>query len=290
MNWDRMKLLLALRRTGSLERAGAALQISRATAHRHLQELETELGGRVFSRDGGNYTLTPLGEALEARAGRVEQIFEDIQRTAAAADRAATGPLMLTAPFSFGLFQLPKLLAEAREREPELDIRLQLDSRCVALEKREADLAIRVQAAPAPELFGRKLGTLPWGFYGAEPGRETPSTLAHHPLIGPCGDLAEHPSYQWLERHHHPAIRFRCSDPIGMAAMARDGLGLSLLPADVGTGLHLRCLVPDLEWNPTWLLCHRDLREVRRIRTAMSLIGDRLSATLDQLRAASLEA
>ena len=82
---------------------------------------------------------------------------------------------------------------------------------------------------------------------------------------------------QWLEKHVDKLnISARANTLMGMAALARSGIGLALLPADVAEGLQ--------ELGPTerrfksgiWLLTDPDLRSNARVRTFMQFLTERL--------------
>ena len=50
MNWDDLKVLLALSRAGSTRKAAAMLAVSNTTVMRRLESLEEQVGGRLFDR------------------------------------------------------------------------------------------------------------------------------------------------------------------------------------------------------------------------------------------------
>ena len=50
MNWDDLKVLLALSRAGSTRKAAATLAVSNTTVMRRLESLEQQVGGRLFDR------------------------------------------------------------------------------------------------------------------------------------------------------------------------------------------------------------------------------------------------
>ena len=50
MNWDDLKVLLALSREGSTRKAAATLGVSNTTVMRRLESLEEQVGGRLFDR------------------------------------------------------------------------------------------------------------------------------------------------------------------------------------------------------------------------------------------------
>ena len=62
MNWDDLKVLLALSRAGSTRKAAATLGVSNTTVMRRLESLEEGVGGRLFDRTPDGFKETPLGD------------------------------------------------------------------------------------------------------------------------------------------------------------------------------------------------------------------------------------
>ena len=48
MDWDDLKVLLALSRAGSTRKAAALIAVSNTTVMRRLESLEERIGGRLF--------------------------------------------------------------------------------------------------------------------------------------------------------------------------------------------------------------------------------------------------
>ncbi len=64
MNWDDLKVLLALSREGSTRKAAATLGVSNTTVMRRLESLEEQVGGRLFDRTPDGFKVTPLADQL----------------------------------------------------------------------------------------------------------------------------------------------------------------------------------------------------------------------------------
>ena len=64
MNWDDLKILLALSRSGSTRSAAKRLGVSNTTVSRRLESLEEAIGGRLFDRTPDGFKITVLGEQL----------------------------------------------------------------------------------------------------------------------------------------------------------------------------------------------------------------------------------
>ena len=64
MNWDDLKLFLAVARTGGLSAASHATGKSAPTLGRRMQALERATGEELFHRQARGYELTEQGNAL----------------------------------------------------------------------------------------------------------------------------------------------------------------------------------------------------------------------------------
>ena len=82
MNLRQLAHLTALAEQGSFSRAAERLHLTQSALSRSLQTLEDELGARLIDRAGKRSTLTPLGEAVLARARRITLEAAEIQRSA----------------------------------------------------------------------------------------------------------------------------------------------------------------------------------------------------------------
>jgi len=73
MDWDRIRVFLAVARAGQILGAAQQLGLNHATVGRHLTALEEDLGAKLVQRQTQGCTLTPAGEALEAAGGSISQ-------------------------------------------------------------------------------------------------------------------------------------------------------------------------------------------------------------------------
>ena len=82
MNLRQLEHLMALAEEGSFSRAAERMHLTQSALSRSLQGLEDELGARLIDRSGRRSTLTPLGEAVLARAQRIVLEAAEIERSA----------------------------------------------------------------------------------------------------------------------------------------------------------------------------------------------------------------
>src|SRR5688572_12033787 len=147
-DWNDVRCLLAVHRTGNLSRAARALKVNQSTVSRRLAVLEQELSARLVQHEADRYVLTELGRALLAQMEQMEEAAFAVERKAQGSEAELSGSVRLTAPDAFGSRFLPQLLAEFRQVYPDIDLQLVADNRQLNLFRREAELALRMGRPP----------------------------------------------------------------------------------------------------------------------------------------------
>jgi len=110
---------------GSVTKAAQALHMTQSTASRHLQALEDEYGGILFSRSASGVTLTEMGRALypytcdllscQARAK------EELRHLSRVAQHIGIG-----ATLTIGEYVLPQILGAFRQSHPQAGVRMRI--------------------------------------------------------------------------------------------------------------------------------------------------------------------
>ena len=72
MDWDRIRIFLAVARSGQISGAAKGLGLNHATVGRQLTALEEELGTTLVERQTNGCVLTQAGEVLMRSAEKVE--------------------------------------------------------------------------------------------------------------------------------------------------------------------------------------------------------------------------
>ncbi|MEO1016775.1 MAG: LysR family transcriptional regulator, partial [Pseudomonadota bacterium] len=62
MNWDDLKIVLAIHRSKSMSQAARMLEIDPSTATRRLAAIESDLGAILFSRSKSGLAATDAGQ------------------------------------------------------------------------------------------------------------------------------------------------------------------------------------------------------------------------------------
>jgi DNA-binding transcriptional LysR family regulator len=194
MDWDDLRVFLAVARRESLSAAGKALRIDPATVGRRIARLEDSLGARLFVKSPQGYALTDAGGRLVPRAEVAEAALRGLDETAETPE-GLTGQIRLGAPDGCANYLLPQVLAQMCDRHPGLEVQLVALPRVFNLSKREADMAIGVSRPEAGRLVVQKLTdyrlhlAASRSYLAAHAPITTRSDLKAHRLVGYIPDM-----------------------------------------------------------------------------------------------------
>lgn len=283
MDWDDIKVFLAVARAGSLGGAARALGPSQPTMGRRLKAFEARLGHPLFQRGSEGFVLTDLGEQVLAHAERMEDEALGFARRLAGQGDEAEGLIRVSASDWFGLHVLAPVFARFRSRHRRVCIELITDSRLYNLSRREADLVFRIRPFEGAEVVQRRLLTLDYALYGA-PGQPAPSwgDGAGMDLVTMDSAFAEMPDVQWLRRVLPNAqVAMRSNHREVQAALAAAGCGWTVLPCLLGDR-HAGLVRADLAADPpprreVYVGYHRDLRRLGRLQRLLAHVVEELA-------------
>ena len=102
MNWDDVRIFLAVARQGQILGAAKTLSLNHATVARRLTALEQALGVRLFVRKTNGSDLSSDGEKFLIHAERIESEML-AARDISGADSGIAGTVRVVAPDGSGL-------------------------------------------------------------------------------------------------------------------------------------------------------------------------------------------
>ncbi|WP_316397176.1 LysR family transcriptional regulator [Bradyrhizobium sp. 33ap4] len=233
LDWEDVRVFLAIARFGSLSAAARSLGINHATVSRRIQTLEASLGEKLIERRPDGYVLTPAGTRAIGPANDMEASAAILSR--GGEDDRPKGLVRVNAPPSLAQAFLVRRLAHLSIEHPGLDIDVATDMRSVSLERRETDIALRLARPEDGDVIAKPLVELGFGFYGTEESCQRITEGSDPIFVGFDEANAHLPEAAWLT-HHFPNGRmsFRAYSHMTQAVAAREGAGLALLPYFVG--------------------------------------------------------
>jgi DNA-binding transcriptional LysR family regulator len=285
MEWDDVRVFLAVARSKTLVEASSRLGTSHSTVSRRLAALAARIRLPLFDAAAG-YALTEAGTALYDRAIRMEAEFLGATRMLAGRDALDDVMVHVTAPDVLASHLAP-YLAALRRSEPRLRLEIAVENATVDLDRMEADIALRASRGPDGHLVGTRIGQTAWAVYVARSRGRCAVDDEDLPWIGYSGALASLPISQWMrDRVPEQRVLLRTSSTVAAEAYARGGLGAACLWCLAGDrDRQLIRLTPPLGdvASDLWLLTHSDLRRSRRIGRARSLLTRAIRADRHRL-------
>jgi DNA-binding transcriptional LysR family regulator len=290
VDWDQVRVFLAVARAGQLAGAAARLGLDVSTVSRRIDRLEHELGVHLFDRTREGTVPTAAAEAMLPAAEDMERGLAQFAAAVDAVETTAEGVVRLTAPPGLADAFIAPLLARFHQRFPRVSVEIDASIGYADLTRREADLALRGNIPRSGDLVAVKLlstRALPMtsAAYAEELGKLKRWSDARWISWPP--DLGQIPTARWLTEHVPGVVPvLRTSHFASQIAAAAAGLGIAVLSEPFR---HVRPLVPvainralQPAWDglPTedlWLVGHRALRTVPRIAAVWDFLAEHMS-------------
>lgn len=274
MNWDDLRIFLAVARTGTLSAAGQRLGVDPTTVARRIARLEGRVQQTLFE-------LTPTGHVLTARGVEMLHHAQAMESAAiASVERSADhdgfpgGTVRVSVSEGFGTWIIARHLHEFTGLYPGIAIELVASTGFLNPSRREADIAIMLARPKSGPLVVRKLTDYRLGLYAARgEARKAIQGLAdlkRHPLVGYVPDLIYAPELRYLDDISDGLTASLASTSVNaQAALVRSGAGVGILPCFIGDADAAveRLLPGDIDIRRAfWLVVHRDLRGIARVK------------------------
>jgi len=276
LEWDDLKLVLAIARARSITQAAKQTGIHHSTLFRRIADIETRLGTPLFERLQGDYQPTSTGQAAIETAETLEAEMAVLARKLAGQDIRPSGILRLTSTDTLLHAVLADDLAAFGKAYPEITLQVVTDNRFYDLNRHDADIAIRPSNAPNENLVGRKIAPIRSVICGPS-GLDDP---AKGPWITCDETLAHIKAARWRDKHfadQHVALR--SNSLLNVARLVDAGGGFAVLPAFLVAAFANIAVIGDpvegLD-NDLWMLMHRDLKATPRVRAFNDFMFPRL--------------
>lgn len=258
LDLNRLRVLAAISRTGSVTGAAKELHYSQPSVSHHIARLETETGAQLIQRVGRGIRLTEAGRILAERA---TEILGRIDSASAELDSLVglnAGRLRIAAYSSAVVALLPPVAAALERDHPGLRLEIVDTHPPEALEMLragEVDAAIvfRYDMGVGNSGAGSGAGNSSVGITGAEGDnhhkgirmqflRDDPtylltlgsgtrmSELGDQPWVGGCARCQEHLIDLCQREGFEPRIAFSTDDMVAIQALVAAGMGVATIP------------------------------------------------------------
>ncbi len=277
MNWDDLRLFLAVAESGSLSAAARQLRLGQPTLSRRIHEMELQIGEALFERNSQGSALTAAGERLLPAAQRMaEWAAEASVSISPGGVRATEGMVRVAAAAGVASEVLLPLVATLRLSHPGLTLQILSGVELLNLSRGEADLALRDQRPTDPDVEVLDEVESAVGLYAAPAYLER---LPQQPRFDQMDWLAWAPPYDHLLLNREleariPGFRpaFSSDDFLVLLAACRAGIGI--LPLARGM----------TSWACTTGLVELPLPISPGLRTALYLVAHKRHRQLGKLQ------
>ncbi len=284
LQWDDIRLLLAVASQGSYAKAARHTGVSLATVGRRLRALEQSLGATLIERRPDGHRLTAQAEALLPAASRMAAAAADLH---ASVDPGNAEVRILAREWE-ALF-LIRYLRALRAALPNIEIVLGY-KHWPDLARWEADLVLTDHSPTDGNLVARKLGRMAFAVYGSRTyvedalsafppnGAFAEDTFQRHTWVGFTPEHFYFASEQWLSRRQRGAapLTHRFNTAFMVLEAVRGGVGLGLLPVWLGENdpvlQRVSAILPDLVHQTSHLM-NADLRHEPRLRAVADAVA-----------------
>lgn len=236
LSLNQLRMYLEVVRTGSVREAAEVLVISQPAVSAALAGLQREIGAPLVARSGRGIVLTEAGEAVAIYGRKIFAMIEEAMQYARQVTKDDSRRLRIAAVTTAAEYLAPDLLRRFREREPDVEVELEVGNHARVWDRLshwEVDLV----------LAGRPPAGSPF---------RTVATRAHElVVIAPAArefDPAVLASATWLVRESGSGTRAATEELLGLLgidpprqtinsngaiqACVRAGLGVSLASRD----------------------------------------------------------
>jgi DNA-binding transcriptional LysR family regulator len=289
MDWDNVRVFLAVARGGQFVAAARRLRLDHATISRRIAALEAGLGAKLFDRRTTGARLTSAGELFLATAEEMESAFLHAQAEIGDRDVELTGVVRIGAPDGFSTYYLVAVLRELAERHPGIIIQLVPTPQVIPLARREVDIVVVLDKPEAGRFVARKLTDYSLGIYASAAylkARKAPrdiADLAGHRLIGYVEEHAFSTALDYVRELYDGApTSFECTSAVTQFEALRAGLGLGVVHDFIARRFKdlTRVLPERRAMRGYWIVTHEDTRDLGRIRA----VHDHLVAAVERDR------
>jgi len=289
MDWDNIRVFLAVARAGQFVAAAKRLRLDHATVSRRIAALEAALGAKLFDRRTTGAKLTSSGERFLGAAEEMESAFLHAQGEISGVDLELTGDVRIGAPDGFSTYYLTAVLRDFAERHPHVRLQLMPLPQLTPLARREVDVVVGLDKPEAGRFVARKLTDYTLGIYASAAyvkrygAPAEVEALKRHRLIGYVEEHAFSSALDYVRELYDGApTSFESASAVTQLEALRAGVGVGVIHEFIARRFKdlVRILPERRATRVYWLVTHENTRELGRIRAvaehlAKAVAGDR---------------
>ena len=285
MDWDNVRVFLAVARVGQFVAAARTLRLDHATVSRRVGALEAALRAKLFERRTSGAKLTSAGERFLKAAEEMESAFLHAQGEVSDIDVELAGDVRIGAPDGFSTYYLAAALKPFVEKHTKLRLQLAPLPQLTPLARREVDLVVGLDKPESGRFLARKLTDYSLGIYASADYLSVHGTpgdveaLNHHRLIGYVEEHAFSTALDYVRDLFGGApTAFECASAVTQLEALRAGVGLGVAHDYIARRFKdLKRVLPERRaMRAYWLVTHEDTRGLGRVRALSEFLAERV--------------
>lgn len=282
--WAEFRTAMMVAKLGSASAAASELGLHRATVTRHIETVEAALGTSLFLRHSRGLKMTDAGRDMFDVAGRVDDMFADLQGKTRNKSGQLSGELKITSLGGIVNLIMPAIKGY-NELYPNIAVSYLSESRLMQLEYGEAHIAVRAGPKPTfPEYVVVPFRKIRFGVYGHKDyvdrvkASKAGASLGDYKYVGSTDENARSPYVKWLRKlNPNPEIAVRINDFQCTSAAISAKVCIGTLPEFVAQNVKdlVEVVPPADEMSiPLWIVTHRDLKKVTKVQEFIRLLQE----------------
>ncbi|ARM92100.1 LysR family transcriptional regulator protein (plasmid) [Rhizobium sp. CIAT894] len=284
LQWDDVRIFLAICDSGSMSAAARRLRVSQPTLSRKIADLEYELGEALFIRGNQGISLTNTGRRLLPAAQGMAQWATEANRSLDTKSSPASGSVSITAAPSFAFDLLAPFADKLRKEHPEITLKVMSSMERLNLSRGEVDIALRLRknSFDDPDLITLDEVKIPAGVYAS---RDYARSLPKNYDFKDVNWIAWADEYEMLSPNPELAAKipefrpvFTSDDYSVQVAACQAGVGAMVLlktPHRLerpGELVELNLEAPPASSPPLAVICHKRLVDLPKVRIVVTLL------------------
>lgn len=275
MNWEDYRTVLHLVREKSLAGAAKSLGCNYTTIARRVKRAEDALAQQLFKRLPSGYQPTELAKVVAKQAEAMETSSDELLRSVSAQEGALSGSLTITSPQLLVTYYISPILKLFSERHPNVQIKIKATNEPLNLNRREADLAIRISNTPDENLTGIRLTEQRTSIYANQELASLLENDPEKPLDWIWFEHWDNVPEKALQSRTNIKPRYIFDDMTAAIGAAQTGLGIVRMPMFLGRntpGLQQIKILEPQPYIDIWALSHSDMKDAPKVRAFKDIL------------------
>ena len=157
---DAMRAFVAVVTDGSFSNAANTLNLSPQLVSKYVSKLEEQLNIRLLNRTTRKVSLTEAGSHYFGHAQQILLSIDEMESQLGGLQQLPKGILRISAPVSFALKHMAKLITDFQARYPSVTVDLQLSDRKVDIVEEGFDITLRIGQLESSSLIAKKIAPI----------------------------------------------------------------------------------------------------------------------------------